>query len=133
MAAHLEAYLACCKAALVPFNVNFRYGVDELVYLLDNADTRAVVGADEFVPALEAWPTATNRTPRPGARRPRVVRVRVGDGCEATDSPAPRGWVEYESIVAGAALGPRSPLRGAAVPTTSCSSSRAAPPGCRRP
>ena len=105
VAAHLEAYLACCKAALVPFNVNFRYGVDELVYLLDNADARAVVGADEFVPALEA---AAHRyeSDAPAGRAPvRVVRVRVADGSQATDSTAPRGWVDYESIVAGAALG----------------------------
>ena len=28
---------------MVPFNVNYRYGPDELCYLLDNADAEAVV------------------------------------------------------------------------------------------
>ncbi|MDZ7791670.1 MAG: AMP-binding protein [Xanthomonadales bacterium] len=47
-AAHLEAYIACCKASLVPFNINFRYGVEEMTYLLDNADARALVFHREF-------------------------------------------------------------------------------------
>jgi fatty-acyl-CoA synthase len=36
-AEHLEAYVALFKLGAVPFNVNFRYGVEELAYLFDNA------------------------------------------------------------------------------------------------
>lgn len=52
-AAVLETYLACTKAALVPFNVNFRYGVEELAYLFGNADARAIVADADVLPAVE--------------------------------------------------------------------------------
>lgn len=39
----LEATFAAFKAAIVPFNVNYRYGSDEIAYLLDNADAEAIV------------------------------------------------------------------------------------------
>src|SRR5205809_8116355 len=40
---YLIATLAAFKAALVPFNVNYRYAAEELFYLFDNADCEAVV------------------------------------------------------------------------------------------
>ncbi len=39
----LEVYTACFKARLVPVNVNFRYGRDELVHVFGSADAEAVV------------------------------------------------------------------------------------------
>ena len=42
-AEYLVGYYAAFKAGLVPFNVNYRYGSDEIAYLLDNADAEAVV------------------------------------------------------------------------------------------
>jgi fatty-acyl-CoA synthase len=41
------------KAGLVPVNVNYRYGSQELLYLLDNADAEAVIFHAEFAPRLE--------------------------------------------------------------------------------
>ena len=40
---YLEGMLGSYKACAAPFNVNYRYVDEELVYLLDNADAKAVV------------------------------------------------------------------------------------------
>jgi acyl-CoA synthetase (AMP-forming)/AMP-acid ligase II len=50
---YLEAMLAAFKLRAVPINVNYRYGEDELRYLLDDADARAIVFHREFAPALD--------------------------------------------------------------------------------
>jgi 3-oxocholest-4-en-26-oate---CoA ligase len=51
------AYLIGCygafKAGLVPFNVNYRYGAEELLYLLENADAEAVIFDAEFGARLD--------------------------------------------------------------------------------
>ena len=41
--AYLETWFGILKARCVPVNVNYRYVDDELAYLLDNADARALV------------------------------------------------------------------------------------------
>ncbi|MBW2280242.1 MAG: acyl-CoA synthetase [Deltaproteobacteria bacterium] len=46
--AYLETLAACFKAGLVHVNVNFRYREEELRYILENSDARAVVFAGEF-------------------------------------------------------------------------------------
>ena len=46
--------LAAFKLGAVPINVNYRYVEDELRYLLDDADARAVVFHAEFAPKLAA-------------------------------------------------------------------------------
>src|SRR5215216_5475935 len=50
---YLEGMLAAFKLRAVPINVNYRYGEDELRYLLDDADARAVVYHREFAPVLD--------------------------------------------------------------------------------
>lgn len=56
----LESYFGCAKAALVPFNINFRYTAQEIAYLLDNADAEAVIVHGEFASTvLEATRTAS--------------------------------------------------------------------------
>lgn len=45
---YIIAFAACLKARLCPFNINFRYGVEEVGYLLDNADCDALVFDAEF-------------------------------------------------------------------------------------
>ncbi|MFL9841868.1 AMP-binding protein [Sphingomonas sp. ST-64] len=40
---YMIAVYAALKISVVPFNVNYRYGPGEIVYLLDNADAEAVV------------------------------------------------------------------------------------------
>ncbi|MGB6059918.1 MAG: acyl-CoA synthetase [Microthrixaceae bacterium] len=51
---YLESMLAAYKARAVPFNVNYRYVAEELEYLLDDADTRAIVFHSCFAPTLAA-------------------------------------------------------------------------------
>ena len=49
---YLEGMLGAFKARCVPFNVNYRYIEEELLYLFDNADARAVVFHARFAPML---------------------------------------------------------------------------------
>ncbi len=50
---YLETFSACSKASLVHVNTNYRYADDELVYIWDNADARAVVFQDAFTETVE--------------------------------------------------------------------------------
>ncbi|HEX6419577.1 MAG TPA: acyl-CoA synthetase [Acidimicrobiales bacterium] len=49
---YLEAMLGGFRARVAPFNVNYRYVADELLYLLDNAACRALVYHAAFAPVL---------------------------------------------------------------------------------
>jgi len=49
---YLEGMLGAFKARAVPFNVNYRYVDEELSYLFDNADARAVIYHAAFAPML---------------------------------------------------------------------------------
>jgi len=49
---YMEGMLGAFKARAVPFNVNYRYVGEELVYLLTNARTRAIVYHASFAPVL---------------------------------------------------------------------------------
>src|SRR5262249_43988317 len=51
---YLEGMLAAFKLRAVPVNVNYRYVEEELRYLLDDADAKAVVFHREFAPKLDA-------------------------------------------------------------------------------
>ena len=50
---YLIACFAAFKAGLAPFNVNYRYGPEEVRYLLDNGDAEAVVFEAGFAPLLD--------------------------------------------------------------------------------
>ena len=115
---YLESMLGAFMARVAPFNVNYRYVADELLYLLDNSQCRALVYHAAFAPVLAE---VLDRLPRldgarPGRRRlgqrAAARRRRLRDGC----SPTPRRRLDVE------------PDR----PTTSTSSTRAARPACRR-
>jgi fatty-acyl-CoA synthase len=47
-------FVAAFKARIAPVNVNYRYGPDELVYLLDNCDAEAVFFDAGFIDNVEA-------------------------------------------------------------------------------
>ena len=51
---YLEAMVASYRARVAPFNVSFRYVEEELIYLLNDAKTKALVYAAEFAPRVEA-------------------------------------------------------------------------------
>jgi acyl-CoA synthetase (AMP-forming)/AMP-acid ligase II len=84
---YLETYFAAFKAALVPFNVNYRYGPAEVQYLLDNADAEAVVFHSSYAPVIEQI-----RSGLPSVRR--WYAVSDGEGI-------PEWAVAYEEVVAG--------------------------------
>lgn len=50
----LESYQAALLARLVPVNVNYRYGADELVYLLADSDAEAVIVHADFADQILA-------------------------------------------------------------------------------
>ena len=52
--AWVEALLAICKVRAVPVNVNYRYVTEELKYLFDNADLKAIFYDEEFGPRIAA-------------------------------------------------------------------------------
>ena len=50
---YLEGMVGAYKARVAPFNVNYRYVDDELVYLLNDAEARALIYHARFAPNLE--------------------------------------------------------------------------------
>ena len=44
----IEAMLACYKIGAVPININYRYVEEELYYVFDNADLKAILYDVEF-------------------------------------------------------------------------------------
>jgi 3-oxocholest-4-en-26-oate---CoA ligase len=51
---YLEGMLGAYKARAAPFNVNYRYVEEELVYLLNDAGTKGIVYHSAFAPTLAA-------------------------------------------------------------------------------
>jgi acyl-CoA synthetase (AMP-forming)/AMP-acid ligase II len=96
----IEAFLGCCKARLVPININYRYVADELRYVFDNADLMALVYEAEFGPRIAA---VIDDLPR------LTTLLRLADVTGTSDE---LGAVDYEAALAAAsperAFGPRS-------------------------
>jgi acyl-CoA synthetase (AMP-forming)/AMP-acid ligase II len=98
---YLEVMIAAFKLRAVPINVNYRYVEDELRYLLDDADARAVVFHREFAPKLASIS---------GSLPNLKTFIAVDDG-----TPAAVGLdtIDYDDALAAAsaerAFGPRSP------------------------
>jgi len=88
---YLEAMLGAFRARVAPFNVNYRYVAEELLYLLDNSDCRALVYHAAFAPALAE---VRDRLPR------LEVLIQVADDSGHDLLP---GAVDYEAALADAA------------------------------
>jgi acyl-CoA synthetase (AMP-forming)/AMP-acid ligase II len=97
---YLEGMVAGYRARVAPFNVNYRYVEDELLYLLTDATTRALVYHAEFAPTVAA---IRDRLPD------LEVLIQVAD--ESGNDLLP-GAVDYESVLDTAA-----PAGGMPVPT----------------
>ena len=99
----VETLWAVFKIRAVWVNINFRYVEDELAYIFDNADLKALVVAREFCSRVAAVRESLN-----------VLKhvVVIDDG---TETVAPSGFiaVDYEEAIAGGSperdFGPRSP------------------------
>jgi fatty-acyl-CoA synthase len=85
---YLEAMVAGYRARVAPFNVNFRYVEEELLYLLTDSGARALIYAGEFAPHVQA---IRDRLPD------LQVLIQVAD--ESGNALLP-GAVDYESITA---------------------------------
>lgn len=97
---YLESMVASFRARVAPFNVNYRYVEEELLYLLLDAQTRALVYHAEFAPRVAA---IRDRLPELG------VLIQVSDDSGNELLP---GAVDYEAIV-----GTPAPTAGMPTPT----------------
>ncbi len=86
---YLEAMLGAYKARLSPFNVNYRYVDEELIYLLNNASTRALIYASSLSEHVDSI-------------RASVPSLELLIQVQDDDHPLLDGAVEYESLIAGA-------------------------------
>jgi fatty-acyl-CoA synthase len=94
-AEYVESYFAALKGRGTPVNVNYRYLDDELLYLLENSESEALV----FHSSL------ADRVARVAARAGRLrLLLEVDDGGPTGTVP---GAVPYEEALAAAAPAPR--------------------------
>ena len=91
---YIEAMLGSYRARVAPFNVNYRYVDDELLYLLDDADCTALVYHARYAPTL-----ARLRDRLPNVR----LLLQVDDGSGEALLP---GALDYEAALASAATTP---------------------------
>jgi fatty-acyl-CoA synthase len=84
----LEAYYGVLLAGAILLPLNFRLGADELAYILDHAEARALFVDPDFVPLVATM------LPRL-AISPRLVLLSEGDG-----APPAAGYAAYEELLA---------------------------------
>lgn len=91
---YLEAQFGAFKARAVPINVNYRYGGDELVYLLDNADAEMLVYHSSLAGPVRDI----------AGRLPKVrAFIEVDDrGSQAGPGPVVENALQYEQVLASA-------------------------------
>lgn len=88
---YLEGMLGAYHARVAPFNVNYRYVADELVYLLADASAEAVMYHARFAPTLAA------ALRQAGDRLPPMLLIHVDD--DSGNEPLP-GALRYEQLLA---------------------------------
>lgn len=84
---YMETFFACAKASLVHVNTNYRYGVEELAYLWDNADAEVVVFHGAFVETVDQL-------------RSRVPQVHTYLWVDDGSGPCPSWATAYEQAAA---------------------------------
>ena len=89
----IEAALAAYKVRAVPVNVNFRYVEDELSYLFDNADVKAVIYDRGFAPRIAAVRASLPRLEH-------LIHIDDGGTADVDDDLAALGSVPFEEAVA---------------------------------
>jgi acyl-CoA synthetase (AMP-forming)/AMP-acid ligase II len=93
---YLEAMVGAVKARTVPFNVNYRYVEDELLYLLRDAGTRAIIFGGSFAPMLAR---VLPKLPAP------ALLLQVDDGSGAPLLPGARDYEDALAATSDAPLG----------------------------
>jgi len=98
----VESMLGAYKLRAVPINVNYRYVEDELRYLFDNADLKALVHHRRFTPRIVA---VKNEMP--------LLRHLIAIDDDSGEDFRAAGAVAYQDALASASparsFGPRSP------------------------
>ncbi len=89
----IEAALAAYKVRAVPVNVNFRYVEEELRYLFDNADLKAVVYDRELAPRILAVRDALPLLQH-------LIHIEDGTGTDVDETLAKLGSVPFEDAMA---------------------------------
>ena len=84
---YIEGMLGAFKARVAPLNVNYRYVEEELLYLFDNSQSRAVIYHAEFAPQMAA---IRDRLPK------LEVLIQVAD---ASGNALLPGAVDYEEAL----------------------------------
>jgi acyl-CoA synthetase (AMP-forming)/AMP-acid ligase II len=110
---YLETYTAAMKAGMAPFNVNYRYGPDEVLYLLHDADAEAVVFHATFAPLLsqiadrlpqvKAWYAVSDGSPIPDWATP--YEPVVASGADRVDAPWGRSGEDLVLLYTGGTTG----------------------------
>jgi acyl-CoA synthetase (AMP-forming)/AMP-acid ligase II len=88
---YLEAMVGCYLARVGPANVNYRYTVEEVAYLVADSDARAAVAHARFAPVLVEAAAVAGRTFE--------LLLVVDDG---SGTPLPPGATGFEDALAGA-------------------------------
>ncbi|WP_416899059.1 MAG: acyl-CoA synthetase [Minwuia sp.] len=91
---YVETLLGGYKARAVPFNVNYRYVREELEYLLNDADAKAVVYHARYAPVMDQVRDAV-----PTLR----LLIQVDDG---SGEPLLDGALDYETVLAESSPAP---------------------------
>jgi acyl-CoA synthetase (AMP-forming)/AMP-acid ligase II len=115
---YLEGMLAAFKLRAVPLNVNYRYGAEELRYLLADSDAKAVVFHREFAPKLGRCTIGSRGSGGSSPSTTALARHSARSPASSTSRRWPRPFRSGTSVNAP--------------PTTSTSSIRAGRPACRR-
>ena len=87
-AEYLEAFLACCKIGAAPANVNYRYVADELHYLLNTLELKA----------LFHGPDLREEVGKIAAKLPQL-RLCVQAGTAMAGQDQPIGDQDYETLL----------------------------------
>ena len=117
---YLECLLGCVKARAAGANINFRYVAEELRYVLNDANAKAIVYHACFAPVVAAV------LPQIG---PQKALIQVAD---SSGQPLLPGALDYEDVLAAASSRPSrtSPLKTRATNRSNAPSTR---PGCPSP
>jgi len=91
---YVESMLATWKARAAQFNVNYRYVREELEYLLNDADAKAIIYHARFAPVV-----AEIHAQVPSLR----LFIQVEDG---SGEPLLHGAVDYETVIDGSSDAP---------------------------
>jgi acyl-CoA synthetase (AMP-forming)/AMP-acid ligase II len=86
---HLEAYFGIPMAGGVAHTLNLRLHPDDLSYIVNHADDRAIIVDDVLLPVFDKF--------RPNIGAAKVIVIRHAGG-----APAERGDLDYEAILADA-------------------------------